>query len=125
VLHTARVESGQSVAVLGARGVALSAIGAAAIAGADPIIAVDLDDRKLQFCQGVRCYPWHQCLQYRRGRRDSGINPGGVDYAFAAVAVPTPLSRFWRQSSPGGQERTTKVASRSSWGFPSPLSRST
>jgi Zn-dependent alcohol dehydrogenase len=102
VLHTARVESGQSVAVLGARGVALSAIGAAAIAGADPIIAVDLDDRKLQFCQGVRCYPWHQCLQYRRGRRDSGINPGGVDYTFAAVAVPTTALQILEAVKPGG-----------------------
>jgi Zn-dependent alcohol dehydrogenase len=46
VLHTAKVGLGQSVAVFGAGGVGLSAIGAAAIAGADPIIAVDLDDRK-------------------------------------------------------------------------------
>jgi Zn-dependent alcohol dehydrogenase len=51
VLHTAKVEPGQSVAVFGVGGVGLSAIGAAAIAGADPIIAVDLDDRKLQFAR--------------------------------------------------------------------------
>jgi len=46
VLHTATVGPGRSVAVFGAGGVGLSAIGAAAIAGADPIIAVDLVDRK-------------------------------------------------------------------------------
>jgi Zn-dependent alcohol dehydrogenase len=49
VLHTAKVGLGQSVAVFGAGGVGLSAIGAASIAGADPIIAVDLHDRKLEF----------------------------------------------------------------------------
>lgn len=49
MLHTAKVGLGQSVAVFGVGGVGLSAIAAAAIAGADPIIAVDLVDRKLQF----------------------------------------------------------------------------
>ena len=39
------------MAVFGVGGVGLSAIGAAAIAGADPIIAVDLYDRKLQFAR--------------------------------------------------------------------------
>ena len=52
VLHTAKVGLGQSVAVFGVGGVGLSAIGAAAIAGADPIIAVDLVDRKLEFARG-------------------------------------------------------------------------
>ena len=51
VLHTAKVSRGQSVAVFGAGGVGLSAIGVAAIAGAHPIIAVDLVDRKLQFAK--------------------------------------------------------------------------
>lgn len=51
MLHTAKVGVGQSVAVFGVGGVGLSAIGAAAIAGADPIIAVDLVDRKLQFAR--------------------------------------------------------------------------
>ena len=51
MLHTAKVGLGQSVAVFDAGGVGLSAIGAAAISGADPIIAVDLVDRKLQFAR--------------------------------------------------------------------------
>jgi len=53
VLHTAKIGLGQSVAVFGVGGVGLSAIGAAAIAGADPIIAVDLVDRKLEFANLV------------------------------------------------------------------------
>ena len=47
VIHTAGVTAGQSVAVFGAGGVGLCAIAAARIVGADPIIAVDLDDAKL------------------------------------------------------------------------------
>ncbi|MCB9725169.1 MAG: zinc-binding dehydrogenase [Spirochaetaceae bacterium] len=47
VLHTARVQPGQSVAVFGAGGVGLCAIAAARIVGAHPIVAVDVDARKL------------------------------------------------------------------------------
>jgi Zn-dependent alcohol dehydrogenase len=47
VVHTAGVQRGQSVAVIGVGGVGLSAIVAARVVGADPIIAVDLDDEKL------------------------------------------------------------------------------
>jgi len=47
VLNTARVEAGDSVAVIGAGGVGLSALATARITGADPIIAVDVSDEKL------------------------------------------------------------------------------
>src|SRR5262249_52455046 len=45
------VADGDVYTVFGAGDVGLSAIGAAAIAGADPIIAVDLTERKLQFAR--------------------------------------------------------------------------
>jgi Zn-dependent alcohol dehydrogenase len=48
VVHTAGVQRGQSVAVIGVGGVGLSAIVAAKVVGADPIIAVDLDEAKLE-----------------------------------------------------------------------------
>lgn len=51
VLYTAGVKKGESVAVFGVGGVGLSAIAAAKVVGADPIIAVDLDDRKLEFAR--------------------------------------------------------------------------
>jgi Zn-dependent alcohol dehydrogenase len=51
VLYTAGVQKGESVAVFGAGGVGLSAIAAAKVVGADPIIAVDLDDGKLEFAR--------------------------------------------------------------------------
>ena len=47
VVNTAKVQAGQSVAVFGVGGVGLCTIAAARIVGADPIIAVDLDDAKL------------------------------------------------------------------------------
>jgi Zn-dependent alcohol dehydrogenase len=48
VHHTAGVGRGESVAVFGVGGVGLCAVAAAKVAGADPIIAVDLGDDKLE-----------------------------------------------------------------------------
>ena len=51
VLNTAEVKRGDSVAIYGVGGVGLSAVVAAKMVGANPIIAVDVDDEKLAFAQ--------------------------------------------------------------------------
>jgi Zn-dependent alcohol dehydrogenase len=89
VLHTAKVGLGNSVAVFGAGGVGLSAIAAAAIAGADPIIAVDLVDRKLQFAREFGATHTVNATDTDPVKAIWAINPGGVDYAFDAVGAPT------------------------------------
>ena len=43
------MKRGQSVAIFGVGGVGLSAVVGARMAGANPIIAVDLDETKLEF----------------------------------------------------------------------------
>jgi len=48
VTNTVDVQPGQSVAVIGVGGVGLSTVAAARVAGANPIIAIDLDDEKLK-----------------------------------------------------------------------------
>jgi Zn-dependent alcohol dehydrogenase len=102
VLHTAKVGAGQSVAVFGAGGVGLSAIGAAAIAGADPIIAVDLDDRKLRFAgefgatHGIDASGTDPVAAIRE------ISPGGVDFAFDAVGVTTTTLQILEAIKQGG-----------------------
>ena len=48
VYHTAGVQAGQSVAVFGVGGVGLSAVVAAKVVSANPIIAVDLQEDKLE-----------------------------------------------------------------------------
>jgi S-(hydroxymethyl)glutathione dehydrogenase/alcohol dehydrogenase len=51
VINTAQVRPGQSVAVFGAGGVGLNVVQGAVLAGAETIIAVDLNDRKLGFAK--------------------------------------------------------------------------
>jgi Zn-dependent alcohol dehydrogenase len=102
VLHTAKVQSGQSVAVLGAGGVGLSAIGAAAIAGADPIVAVDLDDRKLQFAKEFGATHGIDASSTDPIDAIREISPGGVDYAFDAVGAPTTVLQILEAVKQGG-----------------------
>ena len=51
VINTAKVKAGQSVVIFGVGGVGLSAVVGAKVAGANPLLAVDLDDRKLSFAK--------------------------------------------------------------------------
>jgi S-(hydroxymethyl)mycothiol dehydrogenase len=51
-VHTAPVRQGDTVAVLGCGGVGDAAIAGAVYAGARQVIAVDLDDRKLEWARG-------------------------------------------------------------------------
>jgi Zn-dependent alcohol dehydrogenase len=87
VLHTAKVRSGQSVAVFGVGGVGLSAIAAAAISGADPVIAVDLADSKLRFAEQFGATHGINAADTDPVKAIWEIQPGGVDYAFDAVGA--------------------------------------
>jgi Zn-dependent alcohol dehydrogenase len=99
VYHTAGVRKGQSVAVFGVGGVGLSAIAAAAVVEADPIIAVDLSDEKLDFArrfgatigvnasQGDAVAKIHE-LTRRTDEYDMfGQLISGVDFAFDCIGV--------------------------------------
>lgn len=92
VMNTANVQRGESVAVWGVGGVGLSAIAAAREAGAYPIIAVDLDDAKLEFAKGFGATHLvnagngdavQQVKALTPGDRAS--DPGGPDYAFDCI----------------------------------------
>jgi Zn-dependent alcohol dehydrogenase len=102
VLNTAKVEPGQSVAVFGAGGVGLSAIGAAAIAGAQPIIAVDLDSRKLQFAREFGATHGVNASDNDAVNAIWEINPGGVDYALDAVGAPVTALQIVQAVRQGG-----------------------
>ena len=113
VYHTAGVQKGQSVAVFGAGGVGLSAIAAAAVVGADPIIAVDLSDRKLYFARrfgatnGVNASAGDPVERIRglTARPDElgmdGEPVAGVDYAFDCIGVRQTMEQILPAVRPG------------------------
>jgi S-(hydroxymethyl)glutathione dehydrogenase/alcohol dehydrogenase len=86
VLHTARVEPGASVAVFGLGGVGLSVIQGAVMAGAERILAVDLNPKKFEL---ARRFGATECLDPREvGDVVAAIverTDGGVDYSFECV----------------------------------------
>jgi len=90
------------VAVFGAGRVGLSSIGAAAIAGADPIMAVDLADRKLQFAREFGATHTVNATDNDPVKEIWPINPGGVDYALDAVGAPTTALQILGAVGQGG-----------------------
>ena len=84
---TADVQKGQSVAVFGVGGVGLSIISGAASAGADPIIAVDLEEEKLEFAK--RFGATHGVNASRKDGVEGvrRLSDGGVDFAFDAIGA--------------------------------------
>ena len=70
-LNTGNVSRGKSVAVIGCGGVGMAAIAGSALAGASKIIAVDIDDQKLEWARGHGRHRHHQLVRHRPGRRRS------------------------------------------------------
>jgi len=90
VLNTAQVREGATVAVIGCGGVGLAAIQGARLRYATRIIAIDVDDAKLELAR--RC----GATDVVNATRDDpvaavqSLTNGGVDYAFEAIGrVPT------------------------------------
>lgn len=86
VMNTAKVQAGSSVAIFGVGGIGLSAVLAASLVNATPIIAVDLLDHKLEQARQAgatwvinaqRQEPMTAILEITHGR--------GVDYAIEAA----------------------------------------
>src|SRR5271165_6772339 len=115
VVNTAKVEPGQSVAVVGLGGVGLSAVLGARLAGARQIVAVDLSDDKLAFAaklgatHAVNAAAPDAADQVRR------ISGGGVDVAFDMAGAVAALELAYAATARGG---TTVTA-----GLPRPDSR--
>ena len=103
VIHTAQVRPGQSVAVFGVGGVGLSAIRAASILEAYPVIAVDLDDAKLEFARAFGATHTVNAsgnVDPVEAIRD--LTKGGVDYAFDAIGRQRTIEQILQATRPGG-----------------------
>jgi S-(hydroxymethyl)glutathione dehydrogenase / alcohol dehydrogenase len=88
VLNTARVEAGASVAVFGCGGVGLNCIQGATIAGAEPIIAVDLRDNKLEMARLFGATHTVNAAEVEPVARIQEITGGkGAHYAFEAIGL--------------------------------------
>jgi Zn-dependent alcohol dehydrogenase len=87
VVNTAQVEPGSSVVVIGTGGVGLNAVQGAALAGAYPIIAIDLLDNKLMAAHGFGAtHTINLAEQTRADEAVRALTSGrGADYVFVTV----------------------------------------
>ncbi len=106
VINTAGVRRGQSVAIFGVGGVGLSAVVGASVAGADPIIAVDLSDEKLAFARrfgathGINAASTDPVAAIHELTRKEGAYTirrqavSGADFAFDCIGIRTTMEQI-------------------------------
>jgi S-(hydroxymethyl)glutathione dehydrogenase / alcohol dehydrogenase len=87
VFNTAQVEPGSSVVVIGTGGVGLNAVQGAALAGAHPIIAMDLLDNKLKAARGFGATHVINTAEQKDAQQEvKQLTSGrGADYVFVTV----------------------------------------
>ena len=86
VMNTARVEPGASVLVIGAGGVGLNTIMGAVLVGANPIIAADLLDSKLELARSFGATHTINSKEHDLVAAVRELTGGeGVDYAFEVI----------------------------------------
>jgi S-(hydroxymethyl)glutathione dehydrogenase/alcohol dehydrogenase len=86
VLHTAKVEAGSSVAVFGLGGIGLSVIQGAVMAGAERIIAVDLNPRKFELARQLGATDFVNPKETPDvAAAIVSMTDGGVDYSFECI----------------------------------------
>lgn len=87
VLNALDVQAGRSCAVYGVGGVGLSAIAALRVRGAEPIIAVDLVDEKLEFAREFGATEVVNASEVDPVELIHKLTDGGVDYAIDAIGA--------------------------------------
>ncbi|CAN5223625.1 alcohol dehydrogenase catalytic domain-containing protein [soil metagenome] len=92
VKNAGRVQAGDRVAVIGCGGVGLQVIAAAAMAGAEEIVAIDpmAEKEELALAQGATSF----------FSPDSA--PHGFDRVFEVVGRPETIEAAWKLTAPGG-----------------------
>ena len=102
VIHTAAVEPGATVAVIGCGGVGLSCINGAALAGASRVIAVDMVASKLELARKFGATDVVDASAGDAIDQVRELTGGGVHYAFEAIGLKVTAEQAFRMLRRGG-----------------------
>lgn len=102
VIHTAAVEPGSTVAVIGCGGIGLSCINGAAIAGAARIIAVDMVPSKLELARKFGATDVVDASSGDAIEQVREMTGGGVHYSFEAIGLKVTAEQAFKMIRPGG-----------------------
>ncbi len=102
VIHTAKVEVGGTVAVIGCGGVGLSVINGAAIAGAGRIIAIDIKSSKLELAKRFGATDVLNAADGDPVEQVKELTGGGVAYSFEALGLKETSEQAFQMLRTGG-----------------------
>lgn len=102
VIHTAGVEPGSTVAVIGCGGVGLSCVNGAAIAGAGRIIAIDRIAAKLELAKTFGATDVVNASDSDPVQAVRDLTGGGVHYSFEAIGLKIAAEQAFRMLRAGG-----------------------
>ena len=103
VTNTAAIPAGASVVVIGTGGVGLNSVQGAALSGAYPLIAIDLNDNKLEAAQEFGATHTINPMREDGVERVKALTAGrGVDFAFVAVGNAKVMEGALNYVRPGG-----------------------
>ena len=102
VLNVLEGCAGDAVVVLGAGGVGLSAVMGAVLAGANPIVVVDVVPERLAAARELGATHVVDARTEDAGEVVRGLRPNGADWALEAVGRPDTLAQGFELLRPGG-----------------------
>ena len=102
VIHTSKVQPGETVAVIGCGGVGLAAINGAAIAGAGRIIAIDTQASKGNLVRQFGATDFIDASQDDPVAKVIELTKGGVRHAFEAIGLAKTAEQAFNMLARGG-----------------------
>ena len=112
VRNVARVRPGESAVVVGCGGVGLQVVAALRLAGADPIVAVDLDPAKLELARQRGATHLVESGSATTSARVLRLSGRGTDHSFEVVGRPETIRLAWDCLRPGGMAVVVGLAPR-------------
>lgn len=110
VRHTARVQSGDTVAVIGCGGVGLNAIQGARIVGASRIIAIDRIPEKLELARRFGATDTVNASEVDAVAAVLDLTSGGVDHAIEVVGIESTIEQAFAMLDTMGTATVIGVA---------------
>jgi len=102
VTRTARVPAGAAVAVFGCGGIGLNVVQGARLSGAQPIIAVDVSQTKLETAGLFGATHLVDATREDPAAAILRAHPAGIDYAFVTIGRQDTMDAAWSSLSPAG-----------------------
>ena len=102
VVNTAKLQPGQSAAVIGLGGVGLSSVLGAIAAGARQVVAIDLSDSKLELARSLGASHTVNARDPDAAEQVRSLTGGGVEFAFEMAGSARAMELAWKITKRGG-----------------------